>query len=194
MAKPIDNKNINYYELMTSSLYNVIIPGTALYDKSAADICLKPTMMNNHGEMVTVEEEMIRSAISILAMIDIDKRGYRIAIINKSLIPEIVDTIYNHITKCIDLKMANPLGEFPVPEEDLLDMERFMLKVIEANPGTLVTAYSEKLIERSKVAGMRSRFDDITVTGMNKIANTDKFRRVSHSDIDSISFSDILNM
>lgn len=188
------SKKINYFEIMENSLYNVIVPRTALYDKSAADMCIKPTVIDNEGNLVTIEEEMVRSAVSILAMIEMDKKGYRIALVNKKLVSEIVDTVYNHITVCLDVKRSNPFSEYTVPEEDLIDMENFMLKIIDANPGTLVLDYTDKMLTRSKKLGMRSRFDDpIEVhNNLDKESPSEKFKRVSTDD--NISYSDILKM
>ena len=99
---------VNYYKMMKTGLYRVIVDRMALYDKSNSKSYIYSTYITNDGELATInpeEPEIVESAISILGMIEIHKKGYPIGIVNISNIKEIVEIIYNHISACIEVKM-----------------------------------------------------------------------------------------
>ena len=187
-------KEKNWFQIMQTGIYDVFVDSMALYDASADSQYVKGYKLSNHGTLVTEDEEIILASITILTMIEIDKKGYRFSIKNKNLIKEIVEIIYNHITVCMKVKSLNPLGEYPVPLEDLIDMETFMMKVIEANPKLLVDSFAETLEYRLKSSKMMTRFDRIGDTTAKENPK-DAYRRVTkkNSLYGDINIDDILN-
>lgn len=183
---------MNYYDAMTSGLYKVTVPRMALYDASAANKYIKSTSITNTGELVTVEDEYLDTAITILTMIEVWKKGYPIMIQNPKMIKEIVEIVYGHITVCIDAKHKDILGRHAVPVEDLMDMEEFMIAIVEHHPANLVDQFRDSLASRMTNVGMKSMFedDDVAVAKNNEV---DAFRRVTDVDIANIQMSDLLN-
>ena len=187
-------KDKNWFQMMETGIYDVFVDRMALYDATADEQYVKGYKLSNTGVLVTEEDEIVLASITILTMIEIDKKGYRFSIRNKALTKEIVEIIYNHITLCIKSKSMNPLGEYPVPLEDLVDMETFMMKVIEANPKLLVDSFTETLEYRLKSSKMMSRFDRIGDTTAKENPK-DVYRRVTkkNSIYGDIDIDDILN-
>ena len=186
---------INYYKRMKSGLYIVYIDRMALYDKDNSGSYIYSTFISNDGEMITQSEnepEVIETGLSILGMIAVHKKGYSIAIKNISNIKEIIDTIYNHISACIVAKRNNMFQEFTVDVNDLIDMEDFMLSILEANPETVKELFKEDLIKEMSSGGLMSMFsdDNIVETKHNEL---DIFRRVSKPAEFDISMSDLLD-
>ena len=186
---------INYYKRMKSGLYIVYIDRMALYDKDNSGSYIYSTFISNDGEMITQSEnepEVIETGLSILGMIAVHKKGYSIAIKNLSNIKEIIDTIYNHISACIEAKRNNMFQEFTVDVNDLIDMEDFMLSILEANPETVKELFKEDLIKEMSSGGLMSMFsdDNIVETKHNEL---DIFRRVSKPAEFDISMSDLLD-
>ncbi len=186
---------INYYKRMKSGLYIVYIDRMALYDKDNSSSYIYSTFISNDGEMITQSEnepEVIETGLSILGMIAVHKKGYSIAIKNISNIKEIIDTIYNHISACIEAKRNNMFQEFTVDVNDLIDMEDFMLSILEANPETVKELFKEDLIKEMSSGGLMSMFsdDNIVETKHNEL---DIFRRVSKPAEFDISMSDLLD-
>lgn len=186
---------INYYKRMKSGLYIVYIDRMALYDKDNSGSYIYSTFISNDGEMITQSEnepEVIETGLSILGMIAVHKKGYSIAIKNISNIKEIIDTIYNHISACIEAKRNNMFQEFTVDVNDLIDMEEFMLSILEANPETVKELFKEDLIKEMSSGGLMSMFsdDNIVETKHNEL---DIFRRVSKPAEFDISMSDLLD-
>lgn len=186
---------INYYKRMKSGLYIVYIDRMALYDKDNSGSYIYSTFISNDGEMITQSEnepEVIETGLSILGMITVHKKGYSIAIKNISNIKEIIDTIYNHISACIEAKRNNMFQEFTVDVNDLIDMEDFMLSILEANPETVKELFKEDLIKEMSSGGLMSMFsdDNIVETKHNEL---DIFRRVSKPAEFDISMSDLLD-
>lgn len=186
---------INYYKRMKSGLYIVYIDRMALYDKDNGNSYIYSTFISNDGEMITQSEnepEVIETGLSILGMIAVHKKGYSIAIKNISNIKEIIDTIYNHISACIEAKRNNMFQEFTVDVNDLIDMEEFMLSILEANPETVKELFKEDLIKEMSSGGLMSMFsdDNIVETKHNEL---DIFRRVSKPAEFDISMSDLLD-
>ncbi len=186
---------INYYKRMKSGLYIVYIDRMALYDKDNSGSYIYSTFISNDGEMITQSEnepEVIETGLSILGMIAVHKKGYSIAIKNISNIKEIIDTIYNHISACIEAKRNNMFQEFTVDVNDLIDMEDFMLSILEANPETVKELFKEDLIKEMSSGGLMSMFsdDNIVETKHNEL---DIFRRVSKPAEFDISMSDLLD-
>lgn len=186
---------INYYKMMRTGLYRVVIDRMALYDKSNAKSYIYSTYITNDGEMATVnpeEPEIVESAISILGMIEIHKKGYPISIVNVSNIKEIVEIIYNHISACIEVKNNSIYQEFTVDVNDLIDMEEFMLSIIEANPETIREHFKSELIKDMKSAGLISIFDSPMV--INDTENElDAYRRITRNNSMDLSISDLIN-
>lgn len=186
---------INYYKRMKSGLYIVYIDRMALYDKDNGNSYVYSTYINNEGEMVTQgenEPEVIETGLSILGMIAVHKKGYSIAIKNISNIKEIIDTIYNHISACIEAKRNNMFQEFTVDVNDLIDMEDFMLSILEANPETVKELFKEDLIKEMSSGGLMSMFSDDSIVE-TKHSELDVFRRVSKPAEFDISMSDLLD-
>lgn len=186
---------INYYKRMKSGLYIVYIDRMALYDKDNSGSYIYSTFISNDGVMITQSEnepEVIETGLSILGMIAVHKKGYSIAIKNISNIKEIIDTIYNHISACIEAKRNNMFQEFTVDVNDLIDMEDFMLSILEANPETVKELFKEDLIKEMSSGGLMSMFsdDNIVETKHNEL---DIFRRVSKPAEFDISMSDLLD-
>ena len=186
---------INYYKRMKSGLYIVYIDRMALYDKDNSGSYIYSTFISNDGEMITQSEnepEVIETGLGILGMIAVHKKGYSIAIKNISNIKEIIDTIYNHISACIEAKRNNMFQEFTVDVNDLIDMEDFMLSILEANPETVKELFKEDLIKEMSSGGLMSMFsdDNIVETKHNEL---DIFRRVSKPAEFDISMSDLLD-
>lgn len=186
---------INYYKRMKSGLYTVVIDRMALFDKDNSGSYIYSTFVSNDGEMITLDEneaEFIETGLSILGMIAVHKKGYSIGIKNLSNIKEIVETIYNHISACIEAKRNSIYQEFTVDVNDLIDMEEFMLSILEANPNTVNDLFKEELIKEMTSGGLMSIFseDSIVETKENEL---DVFRRVSKPAEFNISMSDLLN-
>lgn len=186
---------INYYKRMKSGLYIVYIDRMALYDKNNGNSYVYSTYINNEGEMVTQgenEAEIIETGLSILGMIEVHKKGYSIAIKNISNIKEIIDTIYNHISACIEAKRNNMFQQFTVDVNDLIEMEEFMLSILEANPETVKELFKEDLIKEMSSGGLMSMFSDDSIVE-TKHSELDIFRRVSKPAEFDISMSDLLD-
>ncbi len=186
---------INYYKRMKSGLYTVTLDRMALYDKDNGGSYVYSTYISNEGELVTLNEneaEIIETGLSILGMIAVHKKGYSLGIKNVKNIKEIVDTIYNHITACIEAKRNSMYQEFTVDVNDLIDMEEFMLSILEANPNTVKELFKDDLIKDMKSGGLMSIFseDSIIETKDNEL---EVFRRVSRPTDVNISMSDLLN-
>lgn len=186
---------VNYYKMMKTGLYRVIVDRMALYDKSNSKSYVYSTYITNDGELATInpeEPEIVESAISILGMIEIHKKGYPIGIVNISNIKEIVEIIYNHISACIEVKNDSIYQEFTVDVDDLIDMEEFMLSIIEANPETIKEHFKDDLIRDMKSAGLISMFDSPMVVE-EKENDVDAFRRITRSNSMDLSISDLIN-
>lgn len=186
---------INYYKRMKSGLYTVTLDRMALYDKDNGGSYVYSTYISNEGELVTLSEneaEIIETGLSILGMIEVHKKGYSLGIKNVKNIKEIVDTIYNHITACIEAKRNSMYQEFTVDINDLIDMEEFMLSILEANPNTVKELFKDDLIKEMSSGGLMSMFaeDSIVETKDNEL---DVFRRVSKPAEFNLSMSDLLN-
>lgn len=186
---------INYYKRMKSGLYTVTLDRMALYDKDNGGSYVYSTYISNEGELVTLSEneaEIIETGLSILGMIEVHKKGYSLGIKNVKNIKEIVDTIYNHITACIEAKRNSMYQEFTVDVNDLIDMEEFMLSILEANPNTVKELFKDDLIKEMSSGGLMSMFaeDSIVETKDNEL---DVFRRVSKPAEFNLSMSDLLN-
>lgn len=184
----------NWFALMQSGVYIAYVDRMALYDPSAIGVYNKGFRLSNTGEIIPIENEIVEAGMTILTMIDVDKRGYSFSIKNKNLIKEIVEILYNHISACIELKNRSPLDEYPVPLEDLIDMENFMMKVLKANPKLLVEEFSQSLEYRLRSSTMSSMFDRPTVTA--KATDEDKYRRVTTSGSNpygDLDIDDLLN-
>ena len=186
---------INYYKRMKSGLYTVTLDRMALYDKDNGGSYVYSTYISNEGELVTLSEneaEIIETGLSILGMIEVHKKGYSLGIKNVKNIKEIVDTIYNHITACIEAKRNSMYQEFTVDVNDLIDMEEFMLSILEANPNTVKELFKDDLIKEMSSGGLMSMFaeDSIVETKDNEL---EVFRRVSRPTDVNISMSDLLN-
>jgi hypothetical protein len=184
----------NWFALMQSGVYIAYVDRMALYDPSAIGVYNKGFRLSNTGEIIPIENEIVEAGMTILTMIDVDKRGYSFSIKNKNLIKEIVEILYNHISACIELKNRSPLDEYPVPLEDLIDMENFMMKVLKANPKLLVEEFSQSLEYRLRSSTMSSMFDRPTVTA--KTTDEDKYRRVTTSGSNpygDLDIDDLLN-
>lgn len=184
---------MNYFEAMNSGLYRVTVPRMALYDPSAAHRYIKSTVLNNEGEIVTIEDEYIDAAINIFTMVEIDKKGYPILINRPTMIKEIVEIIYGHISKCIELKNQDILGKYPVPVEDLMDLEEFMVNIVSHNPSTLVEQFKDTMMSRMKNEGMHSMFEEDDNMLVEKNREADAFRRVTDVSFDDLNISDLLN-
>ncbi len=186
----------NYYKMMKSGLYRVVVDRMALFDKSNAHRYIYPTGINHDGELVTItnEPEFVETAISILGMIVIHKKGYPIDIRNINNIKEIVEIIYNHISACIEVKRNNPLQEFTVNVDDLVDMEEFMISILEANPITMRELCSQEFLTDMKRVGLISMFDEPTLpTEEETKTEVDVFRRITRMvDVD-ITMDELLN-
>lgn len=186
---------INYYKRMKSGLYIVYVDRMALYHKDNSNSYIYSTYINNEGELITQSEneaEIIETGLNILGMIEVHKKGYSIAIRNISNIKEIIDTIYNHISACIEAKRNNMFQEFTVDVNDLIDMEEFMLSILEANPETVKELFKEDLIKEMSSGGLMSMFSDDNIVE-TKHSELDVFRRVSKPIDFDISMSDLLN-
>lgn len=186
---------INYYKRMKSGLYTVFIDRMALYDKNNSGSYVYSTYLSNDGELIPQrdnESEVIETGLSILGMIEVHKKGYSIGIKNISNIKEIVDTIYNHISACIEVKRNNIFQKFTVDENDLIDMEEFMLSIIEANPLTINELFKDEMIKEMSNSGLLSMFSDDSIVE-EKNSELDAFRRVSHANDIDLSMSDLLN-
>lgn len=182
----------NYFHEMSSGLYNIKVARVALYHESASNDYIKTRVMNDYGEMITLEDEYISTAITILTMIEIYKKGYPIEISNPKKIKEITEILYGHIGLCVDIKNDDPLGRYPVPEMDLIDMEEFMVAIVENNPSTLMAQFADDLRSRLKVTGMVSMFeDDVEIVATKN--DVDKYRRVTDVRVGDLSISDLLN-
>lgn len=186
---------INYYKRMKSGLYTVTLDRMALYDKDNGGSYVYSTYISNEGELVTLSEneaEIIETGLSILGMIEVHKKGYSLGIKNVKNIKEIVDTIYNHITACIEAKRNSMYQEFTVDINDLIDMEEFMLSILEANPNTVKELFKDDLIKEMSSGGLMSMFaeDSIVETKDNEL---EVFRRVSKPVEFNLSMSDLLN-
>jgi hypothetical protein len=188
-------KVINYYKRMKSGLYIVYLDRMALYDKNNSGNYVYSTYINNEGEMITMDankSEYIETGLSILGMIEVHKKGYSIGIKNISNIKEIVETIYNHITACIEAKRNNVFQQFTVDVNDLIDMEEFMLSILEANPIMVQELFKDELVKEMLSGGLMSIFSEDSVVEVRE-NELDVFRRVSKpADID-ISMTDLLN-
>lgn len=186
---------INYYKQMQSGLYIVDVDRMALYDKNNAGSYIYSTYISNEGELVTMSEnesEIIETALSILGMIAVHKKGYSIAIRNISNIKEIVDTIYNHITACITVKRNSIFQEFTVDVNELIEMEEFMISILEANPETVKDLFKDELIKDMLSGGLVSMFSNDTLVE-TKENEVDVFRRVSKPAEFNLSMSELLN-
>lgn len=186
---------INYYKRMKSGLYSVCIDRMALYDKNNTSSYIYSTYISNDGELVTMSEnecEIIETGLSILGMIEVHKKGYSIEIRNIRNIKEIVDTIYNHITACIDAKRNSIFQAFTVDVNDLIDMEEFMVSILEANPETVKELFRDELVKDMLKGGLVSMFETDTLVE-TKDNEADAFRRVSRPADYSFSMSELLN-
>ena len=183
----------NWFEMMQTGVYIVEVDRTALYDKSAIDNYRRSVYLTNDGDRVESKNDIIQVGITILAMIDIDKRGYPFIIRNKSLIKEIVEIIYNHISVCMEVRDADILRQYPVPIEDLIEMEEFMMKVLQTNPKLLVEDFMQSVTYRLKTVGMGSMFEKPNISASDN--ETDKYRRVTDGKghYGGIDISDLLN-
>ena len=82
--------------------------------------------------------------------------------------------------------------EFTVDVDDLIDMEEFMLSIIEANPETIKEHFKDDLIKDMKSAGLISMFDSPMVVE-EKENDIDAFRRITRSNSMDLSISDLIN-
>ena len=192
------NEVKNWFQMMQTGVYKVMVDRTALYTPEAVDLYQQSILLSNEGTLVPVKDEIVLSAITILGMIDIDKRGYSFSLVNNAMAKEIVEILYNHISACIEIKNRNPLGEYPVPFDDLVSMEIFMLKVLKSNPKLLVDEFTACLEQRLQSSSMISMFDAPS-KAVAKDNPEDVFRRVTTSNTSGhfgalgINIDDILN-
>lgn len=187
----------NWFHMMETGIYLVLIDRTALYTPGASDLYQETILLSNDGKLVQVKDDIVRASLTILGMIDVDKRGYPFSLVNNHMAKEIVEILYNHITACIEYKNKSALNEYPVPLEDLVDMEIFMIKVLKSNPKLLIEEFGNSLEYRLNTSSMTSMFDSPT-KALAKDSKEDVFRRVTtknhgHFGLLGIDIDDILN-
>lgn len=187
-------KQRNYFQEMKSGLYDVITNKMALYTASTADQYIKPRLLANTGKMVTVEENYGILSINILAMIDITNRGYPIELVDKTMVREIVDIISGHLETCAEVQRNDAFDRLPVPKEDLVLMEEFMLEVLEKNVDILSNEYIKMAKSRLSRSGMLSRYSKPRKEQeVVETVDIDRLRKFTKSDVSDLDFESLLN-
>lgn len=180
---------VDHYYNMISSLYNVVVDSMSLLSTNDISIYMEPKGINAMGDVFKPEEDNVHTSITIVEMININKKGYPIMICNREMIGEIITTIYGHITNCLILKRMDIAERYPVPESDLLDMELFMLDIIRVNH----VVVQESNLVKEQVQGMatRSRYGNYGGAKAGEV-DVSSFRRITSGNVD-IDINDILN-
>jgi len=126
-------EDTNFYECMRTGVYKTVVARMALIDPSDESEYLLDCRMGRDGKIVPVHDNDVSAMLTIIQMMKIHNKGYPIAISNPGSIREIVEIIYSHISKCIEVRDTHIFGELPVDKNDLIEMESFMIDILKYN-------------------------------------------------------------
>lgn len=181
----------NYYLEMRDGLYYSRFDRMALYDNTAHTEYIVPSIIDNDGEYAEIKNDIIVSPISILTMIEIVSKGYGLEIIKPENIKIIFDTVYGHITKCVQAKRDDVYGVYNVPDADLVKMEDFIVQIYNNNKHLLANMHDEEMNSRLTKLNFTNKFARPNGIAQTTI-NVDKIRRVSDEN-EVMNIKELLN-